>query len=797
MVAVPDLGPYASLPLPGRNVSPDPSGVPFAKTLVLSPPLAAGARRRTLSDPLGNSETFQHYRQVAAHSPGYVMPPSGPKLTVSSAHTHADCHLQYSRPESCQEALKQSPSYSQCSYCAAVSKQLALLISLPPLTSSIKCRCAAPSAAPLRGPLTWYTHLRGRTNIPWTITPPAILSFLGVPSSPGARAHILLDRLGKTQSHAFVELPSSAVACAVVRGEHRATPKLGDGRRARDVTLTLSSPAALMAALFDSPFGRPAPFLTGGAPPGTHTCNSELMVLISLIRTPNPRFVKTPSLPFYLLTSMLSKIPADGDRHLLWTGSGILYDITIHCYSGAAFVLPRSVSSLDFLWCSFTYDFYWALVNRCKSGCPWTVWACTTTASYHLGDLAVALAIKLVTGGTCGAAFCSVRCVFIVGIGGYILLLFSARSADTCSPSAPSTASTTAPTTPPGLLPLFSSVLVDHPIQLTESTAFLYLFGTFFFLKSPSLLIRFFLLPFRFRHRLLLFLLPGLLPLLFQPLPCCEASCSALEPKCKECHPEVEKRLERRVRAFRWSDKKLIVVNKETHVMRHNSDMAQVVPDIGPSRPLWRFAADEYLAITLGLPQAKATIFRMPDRIAGDFITVKQFFKSKHNKERIQFQGNISIEKLIEDMATRDILTTLTYIPARYNAENTPNKCMEGTRVDIIKDIVARLTGRPDTSQRIVMLSGSAGSGKSTIAKTVASILAEDKHVLAASFFFSRNYADRREIGGLPSTIAHQLADHVWDAESGEQVGKPFEGLSGGVACVAFSPDGRHIVSGF
>ncbi|KAJ7681461.1 hypothetical protein B0H14DRAFT_3535702 [Mycena olivaceomarginata] len=101
-----------------------------------------------------------------------------------------------------------------------------------------------------------------------------------------------------------------------------------------------------------------------------------------------------------------------------------------------------------------------------------------TTASYHLGDLAVALAIKLVTGGTREAAFCGVRCVFIVGIGGCILLLFSARSADNCSPSAPSTTSTTAPTPPPGLLPLFSSVLVDHPIRLAESTVFLYLFDS-------------------------------------------------------------------------------------------------------------------------------------------------------------------------------------------------------------------------------------------------------------------------------------------------------------------------------
>ncbi|KAJ7789682.1 hypothetical protein B0H14DRAFT_2943683 [Mycena olivaceomarginata] len=338
---------YASLPLPARNVSPDPSGVPFAKTLVLSPPLAAGARRRALSDPLGNSETFQHYRQVAAHSPGYVMRPSGPKLTVSSVHTHTDCHLQHSRPESRQEVLKQSPSYSQCSYCAAVSKQLALLspcthaLCPPCLTSALNIVDQVPMCCAVCGSNVVVLRI---DNIPWTITPPAILSFLGVPSSPGARAHILLDRLGKTKSHAFVELPSSAVAGAVLRGEHRATPKLGDGRRARDVTLTLSSPAALTAALFDSPFGRPAPFLTGGASPGTHTCNSELTVLISLIRNPNPRFVKTPSLPFYLLTSMLSKIPADGDCHLLWTGSGILYDITI---TAIQVLLARELEAVD------------------------------------------------------------------------------------------------------------------------------------------------------------------------------------------------------------------------------------------------------------------------------------------------------------------------------------------------------------------------------------------------------------------------------------------------------------------
>ncbi|KAJ7266520.1 hypothetical protein C8J57DRAFT_1717881 [Mycena rebaudengoi] len=88
---------------------------------------------------------------------------------------------------------------------------------------------------------------------------------------------------------------------------------------------------------------------------------------------------------------------------------------------------------------------------------------------------------------------------------------------------------------------------------------------------------------------------------------------------------------------------------------------------------------------------------------------------------------------------------------------------MEGTRIDIIQDIIAHLTAPSDPSQRIMMLSGSAGTGKSTIAKTVALILAEETHILAASFFFSRNYAERRQIKGLPLTLAFQLADYNAD----------------------------------
>ncbi|KAJ7196486.1 hypothetical protein GGX14DRAFT_196362 [Mycena pura] len=127
-----------------------------------------------------------------------------------------------------------------------------------------------------------------------------------------------------------------------------------------------------------------------------------------------------------------------------------------------------------------------------------------------------------------------------------------------------------------------------------------------------------------------------------------------------------------------------------------------------------------------------------------------RIFNSKEHKEEIQgiresikslicnftFYSNISIEKMVSDMLSkvnkiqksiediapqviqdiklefdqahkRAILADLKYVSARYNAENTPDMCMAGTRVAIIKDIVNCLTSPPDPSKRIVMLSGS------------------------------------------------------------------------------------------
>ncbi|KAF7366494.1 WD-REPEATS-REGION domain-containing protein [Mycena sanguinolenta] len=113
------------------------------------------------------------------------------------------------------------------------------------------------------------------------------------------------------------------------------------------------------------------------------------------------------------------------------------------------------------------------------------------------------------------------------------------------------------------------------------------------------------------------------------------------------------------------------------------------------------------------------------------------------------------------DVTAENVFKDLKYVSARYNAaEITAQRCMDGTRVEIIQDIIEHLTCPPDPLLRLVLCSGPAGSGKSTIAKTIAAHLEDHGRFLAASFFFSRDYVERKEIKYVPSTLAHQLADY-------------------------------------
>jgi hypothetical protein len=81
--------------------------------------------------------------------------------------------------------------------------------------------------------------------------------------------------------------------------------------------------------------------------------------------------------------------------------------------------------------------------------------------------------------------------------------------------------------------------------------------------------------------------------------------------------------------------------------------------------------------------------------------------------------------------------------------------CLRGTRKDVLWEIEHWSTGEQE--QRVFWLNGLAGTGKSTIAQTVAEVAFADGK-LGASFFCSRDFADRSNLRAIFPTLAFQLA---------------------------------------
>ena len=81
--------------------------------------------------------------------------------------------------------------------------------------------------------------------------------------------------------------------------------------------------------------------------------------------------------------------------------------------------------------------------------------------------------------------------------------------------------------------------------------------------------------------------------------------------------------------------------------------------------------------------------------------------------------------------------------------------CLKGTREVVLNAI--ELWARDPTKSPVYWLNGLAGTGKSTIAKTIAERLFSDGQ-LGASFFCSRDFEDRRNIQLIFPTLAAQLA---------------------------------------
>ncbi|PVH69237.1 hypothetical protein DL98DRAFT_522304 [Cadophora sp. DSE1049] len=126
-----------------------------------------------------------------------------------------------------------------------------------------------------------------------------------------------------------------------------------------------------------------------------------------------------------------------------------------------------------------------------------------------------------------------------------------------------------------------------------------------------------------------------------------------------------------------------------------------------------------------------------------------------------QFLGDVHIG---ESKNLNDVLGSLPIAKdAPFNAYNRQDEpaCLPNTRVDLLQEIYDWADGNAGHNERFIFwLSGLAGTGKSTISRTIARRCSEQKR-LGASFFFSKGGGDVSHASKLFTSLAVQLANAV------------------------------------
>jgi hypothetical protein len=135
---------------------------------------------------------------------------------------------------------------------------------------------------------------------------------------------------------------------------------------------------------------------------------------------------------------------------------------------------------------------------------------------------------------------------------------------------------------------------------------------------------------------------------------------------------------------------------------------------------------------------------------------------------QLMYNSSHFSEQQEQDMSSAEQDRHLAILPsvdgAAFNSRREGNdsperqeciECIPGTRVDILQKIMT--WSKSSSGACTFWLSGMAGTGKSTIARTIARALYRQNR-LGASFFFSRGAGDLSHAGKLITTIAVQLA---------------------------------------
>ena len=101
-------------------------------------------------------------------------------------------------------------------------------------------------------------------------------------------------------------------------------------------------------------------------------------------------------------------------------------------------------------------------------------------------------------------------------------------------------------------------------------------------------------------------------------------------------------------------------------------------------------------------------------------------------------------------------LNDMPYAEARYEQEKG---CLPGTRESLLREICDILNDPKEDAPRVCLLTGLAGSGKSSVAHSIAQLY-DAQQRLASSYCFASSYVKRRNPRTLFSTIARDLCDH-------------------------------------
>jgi hypothetical protein len=120
----------------------------------------------------------------------------------------------------------------------------------------------------------------------------------------------------------------------------------------------------------------------------------------------------------------------------------------------------------------------------------------------------------------------------------------------------------------------------------------------------------------------------------------------------------------------------------------------------------------------------------------------------------------MSVDAKISHCLEEKLKTLKPVSTARFTSSGSPGGCLENTREDILDTMLSWASGASSSSSSmsVFWLAGLAGTGKSTIMKTLCQRIDHDGRFLLASFFASRNSAERRDPYAILRTFAYELA---------------------------------------